>query len=67
MLHLLHITVAWYRALVHGKWQVYKNNTRLFEIKKIIGRSMTQQLQEVFKVMSDEAEESTRLTILSGS
>jgi hypothetical protein len=63
----MHITVAWYRTHVNDKWQVYKTNTQLFEIEKIIGRSMTQQLQEVFKVMSDEAEESTRLTILSGS
>jgi len=64
---LMHITAAWYRALVNDKWQVDKNNTRLFEIKTILGRSMTQQLQEVCTAMSDEAEESTRLTIRSGS
>jgi len=62
----MHIAVAWYRAIVNDKWQVYKNDTQLFEIEKIIGRSMTRQLQVVFKVMYDEAGKSTRCTVLFG-
>ena len=42
---LMHTAVAWYRTHVNDKWRLYKNNTQLFEIKKIIGRSVTQQLQ----------------------